>query len=883
MAGLFNIGVSGLRAQQAALNVVGQNITNANTPGYTRQRVDIETQVGGSSAGIGAGVTVGSVTRVADAFIDEQIRSDTALEAELRSFSENVGQLEGTLFDGQFGIDAALRDFFDAIQNASSEPSDLAMREFVISSAEALASRFDGVTDRSWLQARDIVGSLESSVVRVNELSSLIISLNERIAGLQDQRASGSLNLMLDQRENLLKEMSSLVTVRTVEQDDGQINVFVGKGQPLVLGAEAAQMQVTGDGDIALRPVGSDTLQIVTSSISGGEIGGVLKYREEVLWPTQNELGRLAAGIALAINEQHRLGVDINGHFGGNLFRDVNDPQLVGERVDYLAGNSNSNNTDVGRVNVFIDNPFDQVATDYEVHFSENNPGSYTISRRSDGETVFRGTSFVPPHEIAFDGLRVEFASGTFAPGDTFLIRPYADFGTQLETVINDPGMLALSLPVQVSAGNANQGNAEVVTTAVLDPEHPLFSSTGPAGDDALMPPLLVRFVSASEYVVLDNSDPANPTPLQPDLGVQQYLGNSENPLFPNQLGSQVVTTSGPALNLLGAPLLSSSLTAGTNDYPNGLLTLDYADSEFDEDIRTLVLQPNASAREIAQQLNSLPGVSASASNQISLSNLVNFQSGTPVELAVNGELISGFTTLNELADAISANQTLVQQGIVARSDGQTLQLQSLYGDDLTLHFQGDPNESIRVTNTKGDAVNLNGNVPGVYRTITVGGELSTVLDPSITMDAQYVGVFAADPVHQRADLGLDIVLSGAAEAGDEFVIAFNQGGIGDNRNALALAAISDQSLIGIPARPFAGMFASVIQQVGIQSSQAQINQEAAAVLLDQSAAFRESVSGVNLDEEAASLIQHEQAYNAAAQVISVARDIFDILLNSVS
>ncbi|MEM7101076.1 MAG: flagellar hook-associated protein FlgK [Pseudomonadota bacterium] len=886
MASLFDIGVSGLRAQQSALNIVGQNITNANTPGYTRQRVDIQTQIGGLSAGLGSGVTVGSVTRIADAFVDEQIRSDKARHAELASFTQNVQQLEASLFDSQFGIDSAMRDFFDAVQNSSNEPTDLAMREFVISAGEALATRFRGVTDRSWLQAQDIVGSLESSVVRVNELAQLVVQINERIAGLQDQSSTGALNLMIDQREGLLKELSGLVNINTVEQDDGQVNVFVGKGQPLVLGADVALMEVTGDGDIALRPVGTDSFQIVTSALSGGEIGGVIRYREEVLWPTQNELGRLAAGIALAVNEQHQLGIDTQGEFGGDLFRDVNDPDLIGQRVDYLAGASGSgasNNVDIGRVNVYIDDPFKGAATDYEVYFDGAAEGSFTVKRRSDGETVFRGTSFVPPHEISFDGITVEFASGTFAPGDTFLVRPYADFGTRLEMVLSDPSSLALGSPIQINEAPNNSGGTQLISTGTTDATHPIFANLGQDSEGNFSPPILIRFVTDDEFVLLDNTDPSQPVPLEPDPGLQRYLANAENQMLPATPGSSIVQTSGPALSLLGTPTLVTDFMAGTNGYPSGLLSLDYSQSDYDEDLRSIALPANTTAQEIAQQLSNLPGVVASAKTSLSITDLVNFDSGTAVELAINGELISGFATLNDLADAISTNASLSEQGITAKSDGTTLSLESRYGDDLTLHFQGDPNESITVANNKGVSTMLNGNVSGVYRSITVGGELSVILDPGISLGAQYVGIFAANPEHERADLGMSIVMSGAARAGDEFRIGFNKDGTGDNRNALAMAAISDQSLIGIPARPFAEMFGSVIQQVGVQSSQSSINRDAAGVLLDQSEAFRESVSGVNLDEEAANLIEHEQAYNASAQVIAVARDIFDILLNSVS
>ncbi len=886
MADLFNIGVSGLRAQQSALNVVGQNITNAGTEGYTRQRVQLISQVPSSSGGMiqAAGVQVAGVEQVADAYIDQQIRTDSALHAELSAFSERIAQLEGTLFDSEFGIDAGIQEFFDAMQNAANEPSDLAMREFVLSSAEALVNRFHSVTDRSWLQARDISGALESASVRVNELSSLLVQVNERIAGLQSANDSAALNLMIDRRDLYLKELSSLVSIETSEQASGHVNVFVGKGQPLVLGVESASMEITGDGDIALKPVGSQYSQIVTDSITGGEIGGILKYREEVLWPTQNELGRLAAALSVAVNEQHKQGVDLDGQFGADFFRDINDPELVDQRVDYLSGRSGStNSTNVGTVNVYIEDPFAGVATDYEVRFSESDPGAYTITRRHDGKIVQQGSSLITPQEISFDGLRVEFANGEFNPGDALLIRPYADLGSQFDVSLQDPAQLALGSPVQVSADPTNQGSAEILVNGVTDADHPLFADAG-----ALMPPLLFRFVSATEYQVLDNSNPAAPVPLQPDLGLQNYAAGGQNHLLPIAPGTSLVNTSGPAVNSIPAAAnLVTNLDPGSNGYPAGLITLDYAGSEFagtfNGDTRSATLNAGASARQIAEQLNTMPGVQASATTRLTLQNLVNFNSGTPVELAINGQLLTGFADMAELADAIAADPVLQQAGISARSDGQTLMLEARYGDDLTLHFQGDPNESVTVTNARGEQLTLGGNVAGSYRTVTVGGEVATVLAPDIHMTTQYQGVFAADPEHARADMGFDLLLSGNVAAGDEFAVSFNEGAIADNRNALALASLTEQNLVGDPQRSFSGVFAALVQEIGVQSAQGSTSRDAAAVLLSQSEAFRESVSGVNLDEEAANLIRYEQAYNASAQVISVARDIFNVLLNSVS
>lgn len=874
MTSLFNIGVSGLKAQQAALSVVGQNITNASTPGYTRQRAEIESVVG-SGQTAGAGARVASVTRIANAHIDEQVRADVSLFAELESFANRIQQIETGLFDGEFGIDAAMRDFFDAMQNAANEPGDLSMREFVLDNATALTNRFQGLTDRISLQALDLASSMESAAVRINEISGLLVDINDRIAGLQTTEGSPALNGMLDKREQLLKELAQYITVKTAEQSDGQLNVFVGKGQPLVLGQESAHVSISNAGDVVLRPAGGSNSQIITGSVQGGELGGLLHYKRTVLEPTQSQIGQIAAAFTVAFNQQHALGVDLEGNFGQPFFRDLNDPELIGARVGFLGGDEG--NSGLGAVNVYIDDPFVADATSYELYFSESSPGSYEVRRRDDGEVVFRGSSFAIPQEISFQGVRVEFLSGQVSPGDEYLINPYGNVGAEFDVVLSDPAALALASPVATAVDPANTGNGSLVVNEILDAEHPLLQ-----GEQRLMPPLLVEFVNERQYRVLDNSDPSRPQPLQPDLGLLELAPGGVNHLLPYELGTTVVSSSGPQVaNLITASGFVADTTPLANGYPQGSLTVQSTDDSLNP--QTVSFDANESARQVAAQISGMVGVTASARTELNLTNLVNDQVGTPLEIVINGEVMGGFGTLAELADQINANDALSVAGIEAVSDGTTLQLIATQGDDLALHFQGSPSESVTLTNTRGEQTLLRGSVIGSYSTATVGGEISVIAEPDRQITADYSGVFAVQPEHQRADLGFDVVLRGNVNAGDRFTLNFNSGGTGDNRNALALAGLGEAQLMGDPQRSFYGVFASLVQTVGVEAGKVNINKEAAGVLLAQSESFRESISGVNLDEEAALLIRHEQAYNAAAQIISVARDVFNVLLNSVS
>ncbi len=175
--------------------------------------------------------------------------------------------------------------------------------------------------------------------------------------------------------------------------------------------------------------------------------------------------------------------------------------------------------------------------------------------------------------------------------------------------------------------------------------------------------------------------------------------------------------------------------------------------------------------------------------------------------------------------------------------------------------------------------------VAGVDRlaSISASGRVSIEVEPGVTLEPSTSEVFAFDPNFARADLGFAFELNGVPKAGDGFVVEFNADGSSDNRNGLNMAALQTASLIGNPGSTLAEGYAQLVAQVGVEAGQAANNRDAAQGLLEQSIARRESVSGVNLDEEAANLIRFEQAYNASAQVISVARDIFNSLLNAVA
>jgi flagellar hook-associated protein 1 FlgK len=337
---------------------------------------------------------------------------------------------------------------------------------------------------------------------------------------------------------------------------------------------------------------------------------------------------------------------------------------------------------------------------------------------------------------------------------------------------------------------------------------------------------------------------------------------------------------------LPGAPTVLSGLGALGNGYGAQTIDLTQRDPLTGSviQVQNLALAADSSARAIAAQMATLSGVKTSAITELQITDLVSNGFGDDLSIAVNGIALGAVSSLNELADAISADPQLQAMGITARSDGATLRLSSTVGDDLTVQVAGDLTDSVTLRGANGQALQVSGAGPsGDYRTVSVGGTVTAMLAENMTLSSNSSAVLAGNPTHARADFGFGLQMTGAPVAGDTFAIGYNTSGVGDNRNALQLAGLNLKKLIGDPPSTFSDSYGQLVQFVGIQSSQSQINRDAASSLLEQSIAQRESISGVNLDEEAANLIRFEQAYNASAQIISVARDIFNVLFNVVS
>ncbi len=924
MSGLLSNAISGLQASQNALRTAGHNISNANTAGYSRQEVHYATrpeQSAGAAGFIGSGVTTTGIERVVNEFVTTQLRLDTSTFNQLNKFNSSIGKVDRLLADASTGLSGALQNFFSAMQNGANDPASTPGRQLIVTESDSLSIRFNNLHQRLNDVEKSVNGEIRTITAQLNSLASSIASLNQSIG---EARASGNGNQpndLLDKRDEALRQLSELVAVQVVSQSTGDVNVFIGNGQPLVIGTQSNGFSVTNDGKIQLKS--NNAVADVTEQISGGQIGGLLSFRDQVLAPSMNELGRIAIVLADQFNTQQQQGIDLDGDYGQKIFRDFNDPLLASGRV--VHGSNNAPPVD-RLLNVTITDSSKITTSDYQFDII---PGStnYLVTRLSDNTVVSQGMlSGAYPASIEFDGVSLNLTRGSFQGGDSFVLQPTRNGANEIASVIQRPEDLAFAVPIRTATNTGNSGSGLISSGEVLSlvdksgNRLPAFSTAG-----QLSPPVVIRFTSDTTYDVLDNSDPANPKHLNPPLRNQTFIPGITNNVFSSDIGETRIAGNGSRLGLPDGRMPELLPSSASAKQPNGYFAEQLNFSITDPvtgavSNKTLITSANASAQQTAAQISALPGVSANAYTTATITD-INVAPGDfawPMQLSVNGESLledngaiptPSFTAdvpdpsvdevaFNDyLAQRINNNANLQSLGIRAQSTtnpftgAPELRLTASSGVDLDIRFTApnNPANSIDVNDGSGNPnVRLQGQNtgPGQQSAVTVGGRIDITLANGISLttapsDSPLFGDSSASTFAQSSFLGYQVSLSGQPKAGDTFTVGFNTDGKNDNRNALAMVALETASTMQDGKLSFGEGYSKLVEEVGTKSSLAKINMEASKSLLEQSQTMRDGIAGVNLDEEAADLIRFQQLYGANAQVISVARELFDTLLNA--
>ena len=313
---VFSISVSGLNAAQAGMLTTSHNISNVSTPGYSRQEIVQSANIPQftGSGYFGQGTQVATVKRIYDQFLGSQVLSAEAGAAEMNSYQAQVSQITNLLADPSAGLSPSLSGFFQAVQDVAANPASIAGRQSMLSAAQALVAQFQAL-DQQFSQMRDGTNQqISAQITQINTYSSQLADINQRILLAQANGSTQLPNDLLDQRDQMVKELNKLVRVSTLNQGDGSVSIFIGNGQPLVVGTQAYQMKAVPASDdpqrttVAMLGAGGTALTLPESQITGGSLGGLLNFRSQSLDAAQNAVGRIALTLAQNFNDQHKLG-----------------------------------------------------------------------------------------------------------------------------------------------------------------------------------------------------------------------------------------------------------------------------------------------------------------------------------------------------------------------------------------------------------------------------------------------------------------------------------------------------------------------------------------------------------------------------------------------
>jgi flagellar hook-associated protein 1 FlgK len=463
----MSIGKTAMFANYAALQTVGNNIANANTPGYSRQETHLADAPGQftGSGFFGRGVSVTTVQRSYDKYLSNQAVASNAVAAGDAARLDKLGQLEDVFPIGTSGVGYSSGEFLNSFVDLANTPSDSSARQVVLSQAKDLAARFRAAGDQlSALQA-GVSQDVRAQVGNLNSMAQQVAKLNEQIAS---QKGNGQPpNQLLDQRQQLVNQIASIVSVTTVEADDGSLGLFIGGGQNLVLGSHTNTVNAVADSYDPAKVMltmseGSTNRPIPPDSLAGGSISGLLKFQNDDLTAAKNLLGQMAAAITGAVNTQQSLGLDLGQPPGpGGPIFSVGAPRVLGA----------STNSGSAALSITVDDTSKLQASDYELQFDGTN---YSLTRLSD-KSVMPGSPFTPAQlsaGVQLDGVTLKVDAGTASRGDRFLLQPVGVAAQSMESVLGSTQGLAVASPFTASVDTNNTGTATIKSLSAVDPNY---------------------------------------------------------------------------------------------------------------------------------------------------------------------------------------------------------------------------------------------------------------------------------------------------------------------------------------------------------------------------------------------------------------------------
>lgn len=956
-SGFFNVGVSGLNAAQAGLLTTGHNIANASTPGFSRQYTvqSTNTPMFTGAGFIGQGTNIQTVKRAYSDFLQKEVRTAETNVAELSAYGEQIRQIDNLLADPSAGLSPALQGFFKSAEEAAAYPASVPARQAMLSSAQALAARFNALDQQLSNMRSGTNAQIANEIGVINTLVQQVASVNQRIIVAEATASSQPANDLYDQRDKIISDLNKEIKVTVLAETDGSYSVLFGSGQPLVVGGQTYALvakpspEDLAETQVALRAPNGEVLDIPESLVTGGKLGGLLRFRSETLDIAQNNLGRVAMAMSANVNAQHRLGRDLDGTAAGDFFRTVT-PSVLGAP-------SNGGNADIAAT---------VVVSDYRVRYDGTN---YNITRLSDNTSTT-----APDLPLVVDGVRLSLASGTPAAGDVFIVRPgespadrivkvqsasnaqLATSGSNLQTLTDSDYRLTKTgsgafqlLRLSDEMTWAGRGASDALAIADLARNFApqgfslaLTSGVAATGDSFLIRPTR----NAARDMALAVADPRDIALAQGFRTASAVTNAGTGAISAGSVTQTDAILSAPvkltyeevgtSKSLIGFPV-GSTVTVGTTTYNISSATqrVPYVDGATYAFAGTAFVAGGALAAGDEVIVNPVPGtplgsksglaalfgtpVSAGAAVSGSLaptfpltvtagqndSFLVSVDGGTPVQVTLTPTPTAPATPYPNTVAGRAALAADMQARINAAS-GLSVVVAFNAGNELTVTSQKAPLGTGSVSLGSGIAVAAS-SMPSAPISLTYrqadatatpplparltgfpAGSTVTVKEPNGTL--REYAMNSADDVAGAADYvpftsgatvafnGMSFVISGNPAQGDSFTVGPNTSATGDNRNVLAIGALQLKNGLAEGTATYQSAYSAMVALVGNKTRELEVTQTAQENLVKQGDDAMQSISGVNLDEEAANLMRYQQTYQAAAKMLEMSNKLFELI-----
>jgi flagellar hook-associated protein 1 FlgK len=460
---VFGISVSALQAFQNAINVTSNNVANASTPGYDRETVNLTEAIPQSNgtATVGAGVVVAGISRAYSQAAANQLNASQSSLGQLNALQNYSTQIDNLFGTTVGGLSTTLQSFYSAFSDVANDPTSTASRQALLGQAQNVANSFQNASGDLNSLNTDVNSRITADVQQINSIASAISTLNQQIVVATAQGGNQPPNELLDQRDQLVSNLSQLVGVSTTADADGSLNVFVGNGQPLVLQGQTTPLTtVQNQFNASQLEIGTSQGSQISSDITSGDLGGLLAARTQVINPALNQLGQIATALSQTVNSQQSDGLDLSGNLGANIFS-------VGTPV----ATASSKNTDAVTASVSVNaNGLGALTADnYLLTFKAGAP---TLTDTTTGVSVTPAGAGTVASPYTANGVSIVL-SGVPAAGDQFLIQPTATAAASLKVVLTDPSKIAAAGAITTAAAGTNTGAATISSGTVLDSANP--------------------------------------------------------------------------------------------------------------------------------------------------------------------------------------------------------------------------------------------------------------------------------------------------------------------------------------------------------------------------------------------------------------------------